>query len=325
MAFSFLTLQAIAAPGHAAEYSTVERLWYAQGHTHPIVVHFPIALLFAAAVASALRVVFKRISLNTIYFCLLLGAGGAVVSCLAGWAWAPQEKPSYVDALDANSPIFWHRWGGIGITLASVGVLVWATLQMRKPTRRQWPWQLATVLIAGATGWVGHEGGELVYPDNMARILAIASGERAPELKGLARHKVELVVKTNIVPLTTQPGHPTTNATTAPTLISTGTTIDFNRQIRPIFEEKCIYCHGPDKEKGDFRMDSEDRALKGGTSLMPLYVKGKSAESAIIKHITGVDDEDFPIMPPKKEKKAVTDEELKTIRQWIDDGAVWNR
>src|SRR4051812_16748514 len=72
-----------------------ERIWYAQGHMHPILVHFPIGLLMAAATAAALRPFTARVNSHLVYFCLLLGVGGAILSCLAGWAWAPQEKVGY--------------------------------------------------------------------------------------------------------------------------------------------------------------------------------------------------------------------------------------
>src|SRR4051812_28036790 len=49
-------------------YSLVERLWYSQGHMHPIVVHMPIGLLTAGALAVVLRVVTKKVTLGIIYF-----------------------------------------------------------------------------------------------------------------------------------------------------------------------------------------------------------------------------------------------------------------
>src|SRR4051812_46199531 len=142
-----------------------ERVWYAQGHMHPILVHFPIALLMAAAVAATLRPFTARVTSHVVYFCLLLGVGGAVLSCLAGWAWAPQEKVGYDQPFNSQSPIFWHRWGGIGVTVIALGILVWASLSLRKHGAKQWPWEVAVIVAAMITGWVGHEGGELVYPD----------------------------------------------------------------------------------------------------------------------------------------------------------------
>lgn len=297
LAFSTAILLLSAAPTLAAEQrNLLERLWYAQGHTHPIVVHFPIALLMAAAVAASLRPFTQRVTNHVVYFCLLLGTGGAILSCFAGWAWAPQEKAGYDIATDSNSPIFWHRWGGVGITVLSLGVLIWASLSLRKHGARQWPWQAAVIAIAMATGWVGHEGGELVYDGNAAKIFGIASGSRNVEL-----HQAKTV-----------------STPTSGSLFAT--------KIWPVFEAKCIDCHGAEKQKGKFRMDTEEFALAGGDNMQPLYIKGKSSDSALIKHVTASeDDEDFPLMPPKSAKRSVTREEVEVFRKWIDEGAKWDK
>src|SRR5687768_7332508 len=34
--------------------------------------------------------------------------------------------------------------------------------------------------------------------------------------------------------------------------------VDFIKDIRPIFEANCYKCHGPDKQKGEFRLDVKD-------------------------------------------------------------------
>ena len=41
------------------------------------------------------------------------------------------------------------------------------------------------------------------------------------------------------------------------------TTIDFNRDVRPILSENCFTCHGPDeaKRKGKLRLDLKDDAF----------------------------------------------------------------
>src|SRR2546423_1100759 len=43
----------------------------------------------------------------------------------------------------------------------------------------------------------------------------------------------------------------------------TKATVDFNRQIRPIFSENCYTCHGPDagKRKAGLRLDRQDDAM----------------------------------------------------------------
>jgi hypothetical protein len=40
--------------------------------------------------------------------------------------------------------------------------------------------------------------------------------------------------------------------------------VDFDREIRPLLQERCIECHGEKKQKGELRLDAKSFALKGG-------------------------------------------------------------
>ena len=42
------------------------------------------------------------------------------------------------------------------------------------------------------------------------------------------------------------------------------TAIDFDHDIRPIFESSCLRCHGTEKPRHRFRLDGRESALKGG-------------------------------------------------------------
>jgi hypothetical protein len=98
--------------------------------------------------------------------------------------------------------------------------------------------------------------------------------------------------------------------------------IDFARDVRPLFHERCIGCHGPEKQKSGYRLDSRDAALKGGDSGDAAIISGKSADSPLIQFVTGLDAD--KLMPPKKsDKPRLTPAEIGVLRAWIDQGAVW--
>ena len=40
--------------------------------------------------------------------------------------------------------------------------------------------------------------------------------------------------------------------------------VDFSTSIKPLFQRKCVKCHGPEKSKSGYRLDSRAAALKGG-------------------------------------------------------------
>ncbi|EEF61625.1 c-type cytochrome domain-containing protein, partial [Pedosphaera parvula] len=42
------------------------------------------------------------------------------------------------------------------------------------------------------------------------------------------------------------------------------TKVDFAKDIQPILQQNCVKCHGPEKQKGDLRLDSKADAMKGG-------------------------------------------------------------
>src|SRR5262249_37719582 len=94
--------------------------------------------------------------------------------------------------------------------------------------------------------------------------------------------------------------------------------MDFRRDIRPIFEARCLRCHGPEKQKSGLRLDSGAAALKGGDS-GAVIVPGKSAASRLI-HLVGGLEEDTPMPPTGKRLSAA---EVGKLRAWIDQGAKW--
>ncbi|MEI6712566.1 MAG: DUF1553 domain-containing protein [Verrucomicrobiota bacterium] len=95
--------------------------------------------------------------------------------------------------------------------------------------------------------------------------------------------------------------------------------IDFTKDIQPIFEAKCIKCHGEEKQKGGYRLDQKDSALTGGDEHAPNIHPGKSAESPLIQFVAGLDPDTK--MPPKGDK--LSPEEIGVLRAWIDQGAQW--
>ena len=72
-------------------------------------------------------------------------------------------------------------------------------------------------------------------------------------------------------------------------------TVDFARDIEPIFHTKCYQCHGPDTQMVGLRFDKKEEALKGGYS-GPVIVPGNSAQSKLIERVSS-DKEGFR-MPP---------------------------
>jgi len=92
--------------------------------------------------------------------------------------------------------------------------------------------------------------------------------------------------------------------------------VDFASDIQPLFEKHCYECHGQKQQKNGFRLDRRSRALAGVARAN--IIPGMSASSRVYRRVL---DSDFGPQMPLED--TLTDQEIETIRQWIDEGAHW--
>lgn len=93
--------------------------------------------------------------------------------------------------------------------------------------------------------------------------------------------------------------------------------VSYEKQIKPIFDKSCVSCHGPDKSKGELRLDTPENILRGSEH-GKIFVAGDPAKSKIVELISlppGHDD----IMPSKGDP--LTKEQIELIKNWITKGA----
>lgn len=104
------------------------------------------------------------------------------------------------------------------------------------------------------------------------------------------------------------------------TLVNAQDSIQFNRDIRTIFMDTCLTCHGPDSaaRKADLRMDHRDDAIERG-AISP----GKPDESEMVRRILSSDPEQ--IMPPPELKKPLSPEQKKLLVDWVQNGAEYQQ
>lgn len=99
------------------------------------------------------------------------------------------------------------------------------------------------------------------------------------------------------------------------------TQIDYDRDIKPIFEHSCFRCHGPERPKSGFRLDQREAALKGGDNGVDI-LPGKSAESPLIHYVAGLDPD--MEMPPQGKGEKLSATEIGLLRAWIDQGVPYS-
>jgi hypothetical protein len=95
--------------------------------------------------------------------------------------------------------------------------------------------------------------------------------------------------------------------------------VDYNTQVKPILNRKCISCHGGVKREAEFSLLFRQEALATAESGKKAIIPGDADHSEMILRITSSDPEER--MPYKKDP--LSEEEIQILRQWINEGAVW--
>lgn len=107
--------------------------------------------------------------------------------------------------------------------------------------------------------------------------------------------------------------------TLLPSLTTLADEVDFEDDVLPILEDRCLYCHGEDEQESGLRLDARPMMLKGGDSGLSAIVPGKPNSSYLIEAISHIDEE--MSMPPDEDK--MPEEEIELLTRWIAEGAVW--
>src|SRR5215472_8081711 len=95
--------------------------------------------------------------------------------------------------------------------------------------------------------------------------------------------------------------------------------VDFSRDIRPIFNQNCVACHGGVRQKNGVSFIFRDEALGRGKSGRPTIVPGDPGASELIRRITSKDpDQRMPYHGPP-----LSSQQISLFRRWIKEGANW--
>ncbi len=288
---------------------TMDLLLRFLGRLHPLVVHFPIALLISALLiemaASSWRGIRRgapdprdpdeqspdvardaasRPPARAAVVCLLIGAVSAGAAAWFGWINAAMEP----HGSSAAETIEIHRWTGVATAgLAALALLV----AVAASATRLWVfarvYRFVLLLAALLVGVTGHFGASLVYgPTYLTEIFV---GEEAG---------AEALVSGPL---------------------PAGATVDFVSRIRPILEERCVECHGPTRARGRLRLDVRSRVF-GADESRWVVRPGDPEGSELLRRISlPPGDEEF--MP--KEREPLSAEQIALIRLWIAEGARW--
>ena len=268
-------------------------LWRFLGRLHPIAVHFPVSLLLFAALLELFTLKnFDAPSRTWIRLLLAAGSIAAIVSAAMGLLLVKEGGYEF-----QVSNI--HQWAGIATAFFSA--ITWfVSNSIHKKDKKSWIKLYRVFLFISAIGVAiaGHFGASLTHGQDY--ITATIPWSDSYDKSTNSKFDIS-TFKNDTTPLTKQQS------------------IELNVKVRAIFAHNCYKCHGPEKIKGDLRLDRRDMIFKGGEN-GPVVIPGDPAASDLYRRIT-LPSNHKDAMPSKGRK--LSDEDIAVINFWIQKGAPW--
>jgi len=133
------------------------------GRLHPLLVHFPIALLLIAALAEVVSLAARSPGWHLVAIAnVRAGSAFAVASAAAGWLLASSRMVEVSPTLDS------HRWLGLIATVAAIATALSTIGVDEKPGRRRW-YRIVLLWTAVLIVAAGHFGAVLVWGADFLR------------------------------------------------------------------------------------------------------------------------------------------------------------
>lgn len=286
-------------------------VWKLLGRLHPIAVHLPIGVILFAAFLEVM-IMFKKHAAyrQAIQLSLLIGLIAGIFSAVSGLMLSAEGD-------HASSLLLRHQWVAMGVLCLTGFAWFKHAGLLQNPIKKD----ILSFRI-------------LLFANVLLLLLATYFG--ASLTHGTSYWSTEASTKTTKTLLknktTSLAQEPEPALEPDPALVldneqlftnsetsSLEQQADLQLQVRTILAHSCYDCHGPEKVKGDLRLDHIDLIMKGGES-GPVVVPGNANASELYKRISlpeGHED----IMPSKGKK--LTEQEIRVIALWINTGAAW--
>ncbi|CAN5450482.1 hypothetical protein BH23BAC1_BH23BAC1_06980 [soil metagenome] len=270
-------------------------LWKFMGRLHPLIVHFPIGLLFVALLLELLTINKKYRELRpAVNLVLSLGTLSAILAVILGWLLEEQDQYS-------GDVLNFHKWFGIATAILALVTVLYLWFINRN---NRWDllksYRAVFIFTILSLTITGHFGASLTHgSDFLTSVLPLNNNKYFPrnpdfDITRLNQGAVRQVLNESQV-------------------------ADLNLEVRSIFAHNCYKCHSSEKEEGELRLDKKDFVMKGGES-GDVISPGHPENSEMLRRLTlSRDDEES--MPPKG--KTLSEAEIATIEFWIKAGAPW--
>jgi uncharacterized membrane protein/mono/diheme cytochrome c family protein len=305
------------------------------GHFHPLLVHLPIGILVLGILVTLASRFERWATLQTLLpFILFWGALSAICSCISGYllSWSGDYNADLLEK---------HQW--TGIALAVVSTAAWVFQRFNTKNKNQTVNTLFGLAMGGLLVVVGHYGGSLTHGLGYLTEGVFEKVKKPKVLEkqvdSLQNSQIQAILSPNIL----QKDSAKTNVSSVKNPISEGKTIlqaaistpetstvavaenpvfIYQDLIKPILEQRCYSCHGPNKSKADLRLDSPELIRQGGEDGVVL-VAGSPEKSPLYSSLL-LPLEDDKHMPPDG-KPQLTEQQVQLIHFWIEKGASFDK
>ena len=178
-----------------------------------------------------------------------------------------------------------HMWGGIVLLIELLACVTARPAWISGQVQRVYPALLAVSLLT--LTWTAHQGGSLTHgSDYLTRYMP-------GPLKGF---------------------FPSASAASDAAYVGS----IYMRSIHPIFDAKCVACHGASKEQAGLRLDFYDLLMKGGKE-GAVVAPGNPDRSLLLQRVT-LSPSDRHFMPAEG-RTPLSPDEIAALRAWILAGA----
>ena len=128
------------------------------GKFHPLLVHFPIALVLAAAAAEVVVLATTRAAWRAVAVAnIRAGAALGVVTAITGWLFAASPL------VDTSPSLEWHRWVGMASAAGAIGAALLSSRLPMASRRSAFVYRVTLFVTALLVAITGHLGGTLVW------------------------------------------------------------------------------------------------------------------------------------------------------------------
>ena len=258
-------------------------LWSFLGRLHPMVVHFPIGLLYIALFFEFISWKRKIDQLsNSIPLLILTGAISSAIAVALGLILSNTETYG-------SNVLQIHQWSGIATML-----LAFASYFIYVKKQRTFSIILLSATVLGVT-IAGHYGSELTHgEDYLSSVLPQSKSEENGDNNSFAFASIKGPLDSSQI-------------------------LELNLEVRTILAHNCYTCHGETKVKGELRLDSKEFVFKGGKN-GSILTPGNPEKSEIIRRVS-LPRNHKEAMPSKG--KGLSSSEIATLSFWIQQGAPW--